>query len=160
MADNSSSSQAKCLDEEALRKLQAEWAEQRRQQQSDLDATRRQLEQQRQQLQREHDEALRRLQLNWETERQQLRTQWAADLDAEKQTFAEERAAFEADRDSERAVTQREPAGSRPYLTPLARSIRRWKSAERRSSRNWCAPPDGCPVKWKTASGNWLRPAL
>ena len=54
------------------------------------------------------DEALRRLQLNWRTERQQLRVQWGAELDEEKQQFAEERATFESGRDSERAVIQRD----------------------------------------------------
>lgn len=106
----------KRVHEEALRKLQADWAEQRRQQQGDLDATRRQMEQQRQQLQREHDEALRRLQLNWETERQQLRVQWAADLDEEKHKFAEERAAFETARDRDRAIAQRDRESHDGYV--------------------------------------------
>ena len=135
----------KRVHEDALRKLQADWAEQRRQQQNDLDGTRRQLEQQRQQLHREHDEALRRLQLNWQAERQQLRIQWAADLDEEKQKFAEERAAFEAARDSDRAVAQSDanrtmPTSKNrwPICNPSASSWKRTSASSGKTTRSSC----------------------
>ncbi len=104
------------IQEDALRKLQAEWAEQRRQQQADLDATRRQVEQHRQQLLREHEEALRRLQLNWESERQSLRVQWAADLDEEKRRFALEQAASVSARDADRSIMQRDREAHDGYV--------------------------------------------
>ncbi len=111
--------------EEAVRRLQADWAEQRRTQQTDLDGTKRQLEQQRLQQQREHEEGLRRLQLNWESERQQLRAQWGADLDKERQQFEFERSEYTASCAAERSVLQREREAHEGYIQQSLAELKR-----------------------------------